>query len=155
MRFRNCVAASVVPEIFIFASVMFSIPSRRLHFSRSSSWTFGGAGSNVSHSLVMVSVVHVVMVVPSGFFPHWHGHEWQFGHRCPRGSVIPCLPASSGNKSRESELIVTRLGRFSGAYALSCWIRTHVPLLIPSSRVCSKRDWFSGKTMPVFLCMFS
>lgn len=74
MRFRNCVAASVVPETLILASVIVSIPSRRVHFSRSSSWTFGGAGSNVSHSLVMVSVVHVVMVVPSGFFPHWHGH---------------------------------------------------------------------------------
>ena len=155
MRFRNWVATSVVPDTIIFASVMASIPSRRVHFSRSSSWTLGGAGSKVSHSFVIVSAVHVVMPGPSGFFPHWHGHMWQFGHRCPRGSVIPCLPASSGNKSRESELIVTRDGKFSGAYVLSCWMRIHVPLLIPSSSVCSNRDWFSGRTMPVFLCMFS
>lgn len=155
IRFRNCVAASVVPETVIFASVMFSIPSRRVHFSKSSSWIFGGVGSNVSHSLVMVSVVHGVRVFSSGFFPHWHGHVWQFGHRCPRGSVSPCLPASSGSRSRESEPIVTRVGRFSGAYTLFCWIRTHVPLLMPSSSVCSNRDWFSGRTMPVFLWMFS
>ena len=36
-RFRNCVAASVVPDTVILASVMFSIPSRRVHFSKSSS----------------------------------------------------------------------------------------------------------------------
>jgi len=115
IRFLNCVAASVVPVTLIFASVIVSIPSRRVHFSRSSSCTFGGAGSNVSHSFCMVSFVHVVIALPSGFLPHWHGHERHLGHRCPRGSVSPCLPASSGSSSFESELIITRLGRLSGA----------------------------------------
>lgn len=70
IRFLNCVATSVEPVTFIFASVTVSIPSRRIHFSRSSSWTFGGAGSKVSHSFVMVSVVHGISVGSSGFFPH-------------------------------------------------------------------------------------
>jgi hypothetical protein len=48
-------------------------------------------------------------------FVHWHGHVWQLGHRCPRGSVMPCFPASSGSRRRESELIITRFGGFSGA----------------------------------------
>ena len=155
IRFLNCVATSVEPDTLIFASVSVSIPSRRLHFSRSSSWIFGGAGSKASHSFGIVSVVHLVMVVSSGFFPHWHGHVRQFGHRCPLGSVIPRFPASSGSSNCVSELIITRVGGFSGAYTFSCWMSTPVPLFIPSSIVCSNRDWFSGSTIPVFLCMFS
>lgn len=37
IRFLNCVATSVEPDILILASVSVSIPSRRLHFSKSSS----------------------------------------------------------------------------------------------------------------------
>ena len=74
-RFRNCVAASVVPETFILASVTASIPSRRVHFSKSSSWTFGGWGSKISHSFVMVSVIQPGVGPSCGFFPHWHGHR--------------------------------------------------------------------------------
>lgn len=70
MRFLNCVATSVEPETVIFASVMVLIPSRRLHLSRSSSWTFRGAGSKGSHSFGMVSVVHGFRVGSSGVFPH-------------------------------------------------------------------------------------
>ena len=155
IRFLNCVATSVEPDIFIFASVTVSIPSRRLHFSRSSIWIFGGCGSKVSHSFVIVSVVHGARVGSSVFFPHWHGHVRHFGHRCPLGSVSSRFPASPGSRSCESELIVTRVGVFSGAYTWSCWMSTHVPLFIPSSIVCSNRDWFSGRTIPAFLCMFS
>ena len=120
IRFLNCVATSVEPGTLIFASVSVSIPSRRLHLSRSSSWIFGGAGSKASHSFGIVSVVHLVMVVSSGFFPHWHGHARQFGHRCPLGSVIPRFPASSGSSNCVSELIITRVGGFSGVYTFSC-----------------------------------
>lgn len=38
-----------------------------------------------------------------------------FGHRWPLGSVNSRLPASSGSSSCESELIVARVGGFSGA----------------------------------------
>ncbi len=113
-------ATSVEPDSLIFASVSVSIPSRRLHFSRSSSWTFGGAGSKSSHSFGMVSTVHGFRVDSSGFFPHWHGQVRHLEHKCPLGSVIPRFPASSGSSSCESELIIARVGGFSGAYTFSC-----------------------------------
>lgn len=156
IRFLNCVAASVVPETFIFASVRVSIPLLRVHLSRSPSWTFTGAGSKTSHSGVTgPTTIGPVPVGGPATFPHSHGHLMHFGHKCPLGSVSPLFPASSGRSSSVSELIVTRMGGFSGVWTLFCWMSTHVPFWTPSSSVFSNRDWFSGSTVPAFLCVFS
>jgi len=156
MRFRNCVAASVVPDIWIVASFIASMPSRLLHLSKSSSCIFGGAGSKISHpGLIGPGGAIVEICSIDDGLPHWHGHVKHLGHKCPRGSVRFRFPASSGNRSWASELIIAWVGGFSGAYTLFCWIRTHVPLFTPSIIVCSKRDWVSGMTTPGLLWMFS
>jgi len=114
-----------------------------------------GAISKGSHSGRVTAPGTPVIVVGSSIFPHLHGHERQFLHRCPRGSVSSRLAASSGSSSWASELIVARVGGLSGAWTLFCWMSIHVPRFTPSRMVCSNSDWLSGRTPPVFLWMFS
>ena len=120
IRFLNWMATSVEPLTLIMASESVSMPSRLNHLSKSLSWVLTGAISKGSHSGLVGALGAPVTVVGSSIFPHLHGHEKQFLHRCPRGSVSSRLAASSGNSSWVSELIMTRLGGFSGACTLFC-----------------------------------
>lgn len=151
IRFLNWVATSVEPLTLIMASESMSMPSRLTHLSRSLSWVFGGAISKVSHSNGVGPTVIPGPVWGASIFPHLHGHERQFLHKCPLGSVSSRLAASSGSSSWLSELIIARVGGFSGACNLFCWISIHVPRFTPSMMVCSNRDWLAGRTIPVFL----
>jgi len=155
IRFLNWVATSVEPRILIRASESMSMPSRLTHLSRSLSCVFGGAISKISHSGCVGALGTPGAPVGISIFPHLHGHERQFLHRCPRGSVSSRFAASPGSSSWASELIVARVGGFSGACTLFCWISIHVPRFTPSMMVCSNRDWLAGRTIPVFLWMFS
>ena len=155
IRFLNWVATSVEPLTLTMASDSVSTPLRLTHLSRSLSCVVGGAISKSSHSGGGGAPVIPTPVGGASIFPHLHGHERQFLHRCPLGSVSSRLAASSGISSCVSELIIARVGGFSGACTLFCWMSIHVPRFTPSRMVCSNSDWLSGRTPPVFLWMFS